>query len=96
MPAGLQLFYPDGSVNLDTSTGIPRYLGTTPSGIWSGEIVVPEWNTQRPWYNIVRDIVGSSPLRVDNVTVTVTGNRLSWACTPSNAYAPSVLIYGCF
>lgn len=95
MPAGLQLFHKDGSIDIDTSTGIPRYLGTTPS-VYSGSIIVPEWETQRPWFVIVRDIYGRSPLNIDYFTMDISGTKLSWNLIPSAAYGPTRVQYGCF
>ncbi|AEO14589.1 hypothetical protein MT_57045 [Pseudomonas phage phiPto-bp6g] len=95
MPAGLQLFYANGGVNLDTSTGIPRYLGITPS-VFSGSVQVPEWSTQRPWYVVHRDVSGQSPLNVDYLTVTVSGTTLSWSENATNAWGPSRISYGCY
>lgn len=96
MPAGLQLFYEDGGINLDTSTGIPQYLGITPANAWSGSINVPEWATQRSWYVIHRDLTGSSPLNVDYLNVVISGTTLSWSLTPTAAYNPSRISYGCY
>lgn len=95
MPAGLQLFYDDGTLNLDTSTGIPRYLGVTDFA-WSGEIIVPEWATQRPWFIVSAQTYSTSPLRVDRTVAYADGTRLIWSSRQTAAFSPPRLIYGCF
>ena len=95
MPAGIQLFHADGSINVDTSTGIPRYLGVTDPA-WSGSINVPEWATQRPWIVVHRDSITRSPLNVDYLTVSVSGTTLTWNCPPTSAVGQPRISYGCF
>lgn len=95
MPAGLQLFYPDGSINIDTSTGIPRYLGVT-AYAWSGQITVPEWATQRPWFIVTSDVWTTSPLRVDRTVAYAQGTSLIWSSRQAAGFTPPRLIYGCY
>lgn len=96
MQAGLQTFYADGTVDIDTSTGLPRYLGTTPS-LWSGSITVAEWAENRPWFIISGGFV-NNPHQVRYTSTSISGTTLSWS-TPNPGGSnpqPPVIVYGCY
>jgi len=51
MTAGLQLFNSDGSLSLDATYSIPKFIGTIiTTGPGSGRVYVPLWETQQPWF----------------------------------------------
>ncbi len=94
MQAGLQTFYADGTLNIDTSTGIPRFLGITPS-VFSGSVQVPEWATSRPWFVILKDQIGG-PHQINPTHTTITGTTLAWSQAYHSQWGPPTIIYGCY
>lgn len=94
MPAGLQTFYADETVNIDTSAGLPRYLGITPAQ-WAGSVQVPEWENSRPWFTILKDQVGG-PHQINTTQTSISGTTLTWSTQPHPQWGPAVLVYGCY
>lgn len=52
MTAGLQLFNADGTISLDATYGIPKFIQVIdiPNGVNQGSVHIPLWETQQPWY----------------------------------------------
>lgn len=51
MAAGLQLFDDTGTLSLDATFSIPKFIGTImTNGPGSGRVYIPLWETQQPWF----------------------------------------------
>lgn len=90
MPTGLQLFLPNGKIQLDMTRRLARPLGVANANRGnSGSVVVPEFSGEQPWYMIV---TGSLATTVAIPTVTISGNTLSWKWPSNSAGGP--ILYG--
>lgn len=90
MPTGLQLFKPNGSLQLDMTQRVMKMLGVANTGgAASGSIYVAEWGTEQGWYVPLLG-VGATTSTVP--TIRKSGTTLSWSFPPPNAGQP--IVYG--
>lgn len=93
MTAGLQLFDTDGSLSLDATFSLPKYIGIVMTqSASSGRVYIPLWETQQPWF-----VAMTSPVSTPNAPigkVSVDGAYLVWSRVSSAAWGNLPIIVG--
>lgn len=78
MTAGLQTFNADGTIALDATFGVPKFLKVIPipNGASQGNEYIPEWEIQQPWFVAITTTI-QTPL-YSPPKVWVEGAYLKW------------------
>lgn len=78
MAAGLQTFNADGTLALDATYGVPKFIQLIqiPNRPNQGSVHIPLWETQQPWYIAVTTTV-QTPLYTPP-KVWVEGAYIKW------------------
>lgn len=78
MTAGLQTFNEDGTLALDATFGVPKFIQLIPipDGINQGNVYIALWETQQPWFVAVTTTI-QTPLYTPP-KVWVEGAYLKW------------------
>lgn len=52
MTAGLQTFNEDGTLALDATYSVPKFIQVIPlsNSVSNGRVYIPLWETQQPWF----------------------------------------------
>lgn len=82
MPAGIQVFNADGTVQLDMSTRLFRTLAVTATTSSSGSTVVPGLSTAGTPVAIIA--TGADAGGGDTKEVTFSGDTVSWTSGPAS------------
>jgi hypothetical protein len=103
MPAGLQVFGPDGRVWLDTSSRLGRVLGTVSINGSAGSLLNAGLSQGTPFVSFSpSEIFGTVTGQIISPTFSFSGNSMSWVYPPggANIAAPAIkvgwAIYGIF
>lgn len=90
MPAGFQVFDPNGKSILDTADRITRVLGLVDIAGASGSQSNAGLATGSPFWTIVPNGSGWPP------AVTISGNTISWSYGPQTPKQHCSLVYGVY
>lgn len=97
MPQGMQVFAADGSLVMDITDNLPRFIGSINTGTTAGSINIPEFAGGRG-FAYSTDTADSQPFEAYNrpiFQVSTSGLSWSWGSGPPT-YRAITILYGVY
>lgn len=97
MPAGMQVFRANGSLKIDITDSITRFLGSFETGTSAGQFVDSRLTTGRPFFQIVS--IGYISAEFMMPEIRPAGDRFTWVFADNGLSTPNTsctVLYGLY